>query len=433
MIPRYSRKEMESIWSAQNRFQKWLDIEILACEALAKKGDIPREALKTIKAKARFDIARIDEIERTVKHDVIAFLTSVAEFVGPDSRFIHMGLTSSDILDTSLAVLLKEASEILLADVDRLLAVLRKKAFLHKKTLMIGRTHGIHAEPVTFGLKMAMWYEEMARNRERLLHAKDAIACGKISGAVGTFAFIEPYVEEYVCRKLGLTPEKVATQIVQRDRHAEYFSTLAVIASSLEKFATEIRHLQRTEVREAEEYFSPGQKGSSAMPHKRNPVLSENISGLARLMRGYALAAMENVALWHERDISHSSVERVIGPDATILLDFMLSRFTRLVDELVVYPERMIENLNLTHGVIFSQMVLLKLAEKGMTREQAYAVVQENAMRSWKDGIEFKKLLLSDGRVKSYLDSREIESVFRLENFLGNVDYIFKRTFGGKK
>ncbi len=433
MIPRYSRKEMESIWSAQNRFQKWLDIEILACEALAKKGDIPREALKTIKAKARFDIARIDEIERTVKHDVIAFLTSVAEFVGPDSRFIHMGLTSSDILDTSLAVLLKEASEILLADVDRLLAVLKKKAIRHKLTLMIGRTHGIHAEPVTFGLKMAMWYEEMARNRERLLRAKDAIACGKISGAVGTFAFIEPSVEEYVCRKLGLTPEKVATQIVQRDRHAEYFSTLAVIASSLEKFATEIRHLQRTEVREAEEYFSPGQKGSSAMPHKRNPVLSENISGLARLMRGYALAAMENVALWHERDISHSSVERVIGPDATILLDFMLSRFTRLIDELVVYPERMIENLNLTHGVIFSQMVLLKLAEKGMTREQAYAVVQENAMRSWKDGIEFKKLLLSDGRVKSYLDSREIESVFRLENFLGNVDYIFKRTFGGKK
>ena len=433
MIPRYSRKEMESIWSAQNRFQKWLDIEILACEALAKKGDIPREALKTIKAKARFDIARIDEIERTVKHDVIAFLTSVAEFVGPDSRFIHMGLTSSDILDTSLAVLLKEASEILLGDIDRLLAVLKKKAIRHKLTLMIGRTHGIHAEPVTFGLKMAMWYEEMARNRERLLHAKDAIACGKISGAVGTFAFIDPSIEEYVCRKLNLSPENVATQIVQRDRHAEYFSTLAVIASSLEKFATEIRHLQRTEVREAEEYFSPGQKGSSAMPHKRNPVLSENISGLARLMRGYALAAMENVALWHERDISHSSVERVIGPDATILLDFMLSRFTRLVDELVVYPERMIENLNLTHGVIFSQMVLLKLAEKGMTREQAYAVVQENAMRSWKDGIEFKKLLLSDVRVKSYLDSREIESVFRLENFLGNVDYIFKRTFGGKK
>jgi adenylosuccinate lyase len=432
MIPRYSRKEMEAIWSAQNRFQKWLDIEILACEALAKRGDIPREALRTIKAKARFDIDRIDEIERTVKHDVIAFLTSVAEFVGPDSRFIHMGLTSSDILDTSLAVLLKEASEILLADIDKLLGVLKKKAIRHKLTLMIGRTHGIHAEPVTFGLKMAMWYEEMARNRERLGRARDTVSCGKISGAVGTFAFIDPAVEEYVCKKLGLSPEKVATQIIQRDRHAEYFTTLAVIASSIDKFATEIRHLQRTEVREAEEYFSPGQKGSSAMPHKRNPVLSENLSGLARLMRGYALAAMENVALWHERDISHSSVERVIGPDATILLDFMLSRFTRLIDELVVYPGRMIENLNLTHGVIFSQMVLLKLTEKGMTREQAYAVVQENAMRSWREGIEFKELLLSDGRVKSHLDPKQIESVFRLENFLGNVDYIFKRTFGGK-
>jgi adenylosuccinate lyase len=432
MIPRYSRKEMEAIWSAQNRFQKWLDIEILACEALAKRGDIPREALRTIKAKARFDIDRIDEIERTVKHDVIAFLTSVAEFVGPDSRFIHMGLTSSDILDTSLAVLLKEASEILLADIDKLLGVLKKKAIRHKLTLMIGRTHGIHAEPVTFGLKMAMWYEEMARNRERLGRARDTVSCGKISGAVGTFAFIDPAVEEYVCKKLGLSPEKVATQIIQRDRHAEYFTTLAVIASSIDKFATEIRHLQRTEVREAEEYFSPGQKGSSAMPHKRNPVLSENLSGLARLMRGYALAAMENVALWHERDISHSSVERVIGPDATILLDFMLCRFTRLVDELVVYPERMIENLNLTRGVIFSQMVLLKLTEKGMTRDQAYAVVQENAMRAWREGIEFKELLLSDGRVKSHLDPKQIESVFRLENFLGNVDYIFKRTFGGK-
>jgi adenylosuccinate lyase len=422
---------MESIWSPQNRFQKWLDIEILVCEALAKKGDIPREALRTIKAKARFDVNRIDEIERTVKHDVIAFLTSVAEFVGPESRFIHVGLTSSDILDTSLALLLKEAADILLADIDLLLDVLKKKAFLHKKTLMIGRTHGIHAEPVTFGLKMAMWYEEMVRNRNRMLRARDAVACGKISGAVGTFAFVDPAVEEYVCRKLGLTPEKVATQIVQRDRHAEFFSTLAIIASSLEKFATEIRHLQRTEVREAEEYFSPGQKGSSAMPHKRNPVLSENLSGLARLMRGYAVAAMENVALWHERDISHSSVERVIAPDATVLLDFMLSRFTGLVDDLVIYPDRMIENLNLTRGVIFSQKVLLKMLEKGMTREQAYAVVQENAMRAWLEGIEFKDLLLSDRRVKSYLGAKEIRGIFRLENFLGNVDYIFKRTFRG--
>ncbi len=432
MIPRYSRKEMESIWSPQNRFQKWLDIEILVCEALARKGDIPRKALQTIKSKARFDVERIDEIEKVVKHDVIAFLTSVAEHVGPDSRFIHMGLTSSDILDTSLGLLLKEAADILLADVDRVLRTLKKKALKHKTTIMIGRTHGIHAEPVTFGLKMAMWHEEMARNRERLVRARAAVACGKISGAVGTFAFIDPSVEDYVCRKLGLTPEPVATQVVQRDRHAEFFSTLAVIASSLDKFTTEIRHLQRTEVREAEEYFSPGQKGSSAMPHKRNPVLSENLSGLARLMRGYALAAMENIALWHERDISHSSVERVIGPDATILLDFMLNRFDRLVDELIVYPERMRENIALTRGVIFSQLVLLKLIDKGMTREQAYAVVQDNAMKAWQEGVDFKDLLMADGRVKSILQRREIDDVFRLENFLVHVDHIYGRAFGGK-
>ena len=433
MIPRYSRKEMVAIWSPENRFRKWLEIELLVCEALAAKGEIPRSALRTIRARAGFDVDRIDEIERTVKHDVIAFLTSVAEHVGPDSRYIHMGLTSSDILDTSLALLLKEASEILLADIDSLLAVLKKKALRYRKTLMIGRTHGIHAEPVTFGLKMAMWHQEMRRNRERLVRARDAVACGKISGAVGTFAFIDPSVEEHVCRKLGLTPEPVATQIVQRDRHAEFFATLALIASSLEKFSTEIRHLQRTEVREAEEYFSPGQKGSSAMPHKRNPVLSENLSGLARLMRGYALAAMENIALWHERDISHSSVERVIAPDATFLLDFMLHRFSGLVENLVVYPERMMENIRLTRGVIFSQQVLLKLIEKKMTREEAYAVVQDNAMRAWQEGLEFKDLLLADERVRSVIDRREIEAAFRLENFLEHVDYIFQRTFGGKR
>jgi len=432
MIPRYARKEMEAIWSPENRFRKWLDIELLVCEALAAKGDIPRGALRTIRAKAGFDVARIDEIERTVKHDVIAFLTSVAEHVGPDSRYIHMGLTSSDVLDTSLAVLLKEASAILLADIDRLLGILKKKALRHRKTLMIGRTHGIHAEPVTFGLKMALWHREMQRNRERLVRARDAVACGKISGAVGTFAFVDPAVEEHVCRKLGLTPEPVATQIVQRDRHAEFFTTLALIASSLEKFSTEIRHLQRTEVREAEEHFSPGQKGSSAMPHKRNPVLSENLSGLARLMRGYALAAMENIALWHERDISHSSVERVIAPDATILLDFMLQRFSGLVENLVVYPERMMENIRLTRGVIFSQQVLLKLIEKKMTREQAYAVVQDNAMRAWQEGFEFKDLLLADERVQSVMGRKEIEGVFRLEGFLENVDYIFDRAFGVK-
>ncbi|OPY09533.1 MAG: Adenylosuccinate lyase [Syntrophaceae bacterium PtaB.Bin038] len=433
MIPRYARKEMEAIWSPENRFRKWLDIELLVCEALAAKGEIPRGALRTIRAKAGFDVGRIDEIERTVKHDVIAFLTSVAEHVGPDSRYIHMGLTSSDILDTSLAVLLKEASGILLADIDHLLGILKKKALRHRKTLMIGRTHGIHAEPVTFGLKMAVWHQEMQRNRERLVRARDAVACGKISGAVGTFAFVDPGVEEHVCRKLGLTPEPAATQIVQRDRHAEFFATLALIASSLEKFSTEIRHLQRTEVREAEEYFSPGQKGSSAMPHKRNPVLSENLSGLARLMRGYALAAMENIALWHERDISHSSVERVIAPDATILLDFMLNRFAGLVENLVVYPERMMENLRLTRGVIFSQQVLLKLVERKMTREQAYAVVQENAMRAWQEGLEFKDLLLADERVRSVMGRKEIEGVFRLESFLENVDYIYDRVFGRKR
>ena len=433
MIPRYARKEMEAIWSPENRFRKWLDIELLVCEALTARGEIPRAALRTIRAKAGFDVARIEEIERTVKHDVIAFLTSVAEHVGPDSRYIHMGLTSSDILDTSLAVLLKEASGILLADIDRLLAILKKKALRYKKTLMIGRTHGIHAEPVTFGLKMALWHQEMQRNRERLVRARDAVACGKISGAVGTFAFVDPGVEAHVCRKLGLRPEPVATQIVQRDRHAEFFATLALIASSLEKFSTEIRHLQRTEVREAEEYFSPGQKGSSAMPHKRNPVLSENLSGLARLMRGYALAAMENIALWHERDISHSSVERVIAPDATVLLDFMLHRFSGLVENLVVYPERMMENIRLTRGVIFSQQVLLKLIEKKMTREQAYAVVQDNAMRAWQEGLEFKDLLAADERVRSVIEPRELEAVFRLENFLEHVDYIFERAFGGKR
>ncbi len=424
---------MESIWNAQNRFRVWLQIEILVCEALAKKGEIPAKALRTIKSKAGFDVERIEAIEQTVKHDVIAFLTNVAEHVGPDSRFIHMGLTSSDVLDTSFAVLLKESADLLLQDVDRLLAVLRKRAFEHKNTLMIGRTHGIHAEPVTFGLKLAMWHDEMARNRERLVRARASVACGKISGAVGTFAFIDPAVETHVMERLGLKAESAATQIVQRDRHAEFFSTLALIASSLEKFATEIRHLQRTEVREAEEYFSPGQKGSSAMPHKRNPILSENLSGLARLVRGYAVSALENVPLWHERDISHSSVERVIGPDATIVLDFMLNRFTRLMSELVVYPGRMMENLKMTRGVIFSQTVLLKLVEKGMTREEAYAVVQENAMKAWAEGVEFRDLLLADARVRPVLTKKAVDEAFRFENFVGKVDYIYKRTFGSSR
>lgn len=422
---------MTYIWSPENRFRKWLDIEILACEALAAQGRIPPESLKAIKERAGFDIQRIDEIEETVKHDVIAFLTSVSEKVGEDARYIHMGLTSSDVLDTSLAVLLKEASEILIADVDDLLVVLKEKAFTYKDTVMIGRSHGIHAEPITFGLKMALWYQEMERNRARLVSARETVSYGKIAGAVGTFSFIDPGVETYVCERLGLKPAPISTQIVQRDRHAEYFTALAITAASIEQFSTEIRHLQRTEVREAEEFFSPGQKGSSAMPHKRNPVLSENLTGLARLMRSYALASMEDVALWHERDISHSSVERVIGPDATILLDFMLSRFTGVVKNLLVYPERMLANLNMTRGLVFSQMVLLKCVEKGMSREDSYAIVQRNAMKSWREGMDFKGLLLGDEEVMAAVSKEDIDGVFRLENFLRHVDFIFNRIFGG--
>ncbi|HDS05724.1 MAG TPA: adenylosuccinate lyase [Deltaproteobacteria bacterium] len=429
MIPRYSREKMEKIWSPENRYQKWLDVEMAACEAMAKKGKIPKKALANIKSKVAINVKRIDEIEKTTKHDVIAFLTSLTEKVGEDGRFIHMGLTSSDVLDTSLAVLLKEAAEILLSDIDELLKVLKKKALEHKKTLMIGRSHGIHAEPITFGLKMALWYQEMERNRSRLARAKDTVSYGKISGAMGTFSFTEPFVEEYVCKKLGLKPAPVSSQIVQRDRHAEFFTTLAIIASSLDKFAQEIRLLQRTEVREAEEYFSPGQKGSSAMPHKRNPVLSENISGLARLVRSYAFAALEDVALWHERDISHSSVERVIAPDATIVLDFMLGRFTSLMDKLVVYPERMMANLNMTQGVIFSQMVLLALIEKGATREDAYAIVQKNAMKSWNKNLEFRELLAADTAVKKYLTQKDLNKIFNVNNFLKNINFIYKRIF----
>lgn len=429
MIPRYSREIMTKIWSPENRYQKWLDVEILACEAMGKLGKIPKSALKNIKKNVSIKVERIDEIEKTTKHDVIAFLTSLTEKVGEDGRFIHMGLTSSDVLDTALAVQLKESAEILLEDIDRLLTVLKRRAFENKNTLMIGRSHGIHAEPITFGLKMALWYQEMQRNRQRLVRAKESVSFGKISGAVGTFSFVDPFVEEYVCSKLGLKPAPVSSQIIQRDRHAEFFTTLAIIASSMDKFAQEIRLLQRTEVREAEEYFSPGQKGSSAMPHKRNPILSENLSGLARLVRSYAVASLENIALWHERDISHSSVERVIGPDATIALDFMLYRFTNMMDKLVIYPEKMIYNLNMTHGVIFSQMVLLALIEKGTTREDAYAVVQKNAMKSWKEGSEFKNLLEKDSTVTKYLRKKELTAIFNVNNFLKNLDFIFKRVF----
>jgi len=421
---------MAAIWSPENRYAKWLDVEVAACEAMVKLGRVPAEALENIQAKAVINTARIDEIEKVTRHDVIAFVSSLTEVIGEDGRFIHMGLTSSDVLDTALAVQLKEASGLLLEDLDQLLAVLKRRALEHKNTLMIGRSHGIHAEPITFGLKLASWYSEMRRNRARLERAREAVSCGKIAGAVGTFSFVDPFVEGHVCKKLGLSPAPVSSQIIQRDRHAEFFSTLAIIASSIDKFAQEIRLLQRTEVREAEEYFSQGQKGSSAMPHKRNPVLSENLSGLSRLVRSYALAALEDVALWHERDISHSSVERVIAPDATIVLDFMLGRFTGLMDKLVVYPERMLANLNMTHGVIFSQMVLLALIEKGAAREDAYAVVQKNAMKSWHEGIEFRKLLDQDERVRKLLTAAELDAIFDVNHFLKHLDFIFQRVFG---
>ena len=429
MIPRYSREKMAAIWSPENRYAKWLDVEVAACEAMVKLGRVPAEALENIQAKAVINTARIDEIEKVTRHDVIAFVSSLTEVIGEDGRFIHMGLTSSDVLDTALAVQLKEASGLLLEDLDQLLAVLKRRALEHKNTLMIGRSHGIHAEPITFGLKLASWYSEMRRNRARLERAREAVSCGKIAGAVGTFSFVDPFVEGHVCKKLGLSPAPVSSQIIQRDRHAEFFSTLAIIASSIDKFAQEIRLLQRTEVREAEEYFSQGQKGSSAMPHKRNPVLSENLSGLSRLVRSYALAALEDVALWHERDISHSSVERVIAPDATIVLDFMLGRFTGLMDKLLVYPERMLANLNMTHGVIFSQMVLLALIEKGAAREDAYAVVQKNAMKSWHEGIEFRKLLDQDERVRKLLTAAELDAIFDVNHFLKHLDFIFQRVF----
>jgi len=432
MIPRYTREEMGKIWEPENRFRKWLDIEILVCEALNKSGEIPDSSLKNIKRNASFDIGRIDEIEREVKHDVIAFLTSVSEHVGDDARYIHMGITSSDILDTSLSLLLKEASLLIIKDIEHLLAVLKKKAFKHKQTVMIGRTHGIHAEPITFGFKMALWYEEMKRNLRRMRRAKENISYGKISGAVGTFSHTSPFVEEYVCKKLGLKPAPVSTQIIQRDRHAEYFSTLAIVASSLDNFAQEIRLLQRTEVREAEEFFSKGQKGSSAMPHKRNPVLSENLSGLARVVRSHALTAFENVTLWHERDISHSSEERVIGPDSTVLIDFMLNRFTSIVEQLVVYPKQMEKNLNLTNGIFFSQAIMLRLVKKGLSRENAYRVVQKSALKAWDERKDFKNIISKDSSVKKYLSKQEIERSCNIKNYLKHIDDIFVRVFGKK-
>jgi adenylosuccinate lyase len=432
MIERYTREEMSRIWEPENRFEKWLEVELAVCEAWNKLGKIPSKSIKVIKKRASFDIKRIEEIEKTVKHDVVSFLTSVAESVGPDSRYIHMGMTSSDVIDTSFALLLREASTLIINDIKDLMAVIRKRAIEHKMTVMIGRSHGIHAEPMTFGLKMAVWYEEMKRNLYRIESACDVINYGKISGAVGTFANIPPSVEEYVCRKLGLKSAPVSTQIIQRDRHAEYFTTLAILATSIEKFAVEIRHLQRTEVLEVEEHFTEGQKGSSAMPHKRNPILSENLTGLARLVRGYAQASLDNMPLWHERDISHSSVERVIGPDATILVDFMLTRMTTLVRDLAVYPKNMEKNLHLLQGLIFSQKVLLALVDKGESRENAYRLVQRNAMQVWKKRGDFKGLLLKDKDVKKRLKRDEIEECFDISGHLKNVNHIFKRVFGRK-
>ncbi len=430
MVPRYSRPDMVAIWTPEARFKIWFEIEAHATDALAELGVVPKEAAAAIWEKGAFEVDRIDEIERETKHDVIAFLTNVAEHVGPEARFMHQGMTSSDVLDTCLAVQLAKASDILIADIDALLVVLERRAREHKMTPTIGRSHGIHAEPVTFGLKMAQAYAEFARNRARLVAAKEDVATCAISGAVGTFANIDPFVESYVAEKLGLTVEPVSTQVIPRDRHAMFFATLGVIASSIERLATEIRHLQRTEVLEAEEYFSPGQKGSSAMPHKRNPVLTENLTGLARMVRGYVTPALENVALWHERDISHSSVERYVGPDATITLDFALARLTGVMDKLVVYPERMLKNLNKMGGLVHSQRVLLALTQAGVSREDAYRLVQRNAMKVWdSDGaLSLLELLKADPEVT--LSDAELEDKFDLGYHLKHVDTIFARVFG---
>ncbi len=427
MIPRYTRPAMGRIFTDENRYAVWLEIELLACEAQAKNGDIPEAAVKTIRDKAAFSVDRINEIEAEVKHDLIAFLTSVGEHVGPESRYIHLGMTSSDVVDTALSVQMKQAGEILLQDLAALRDVLARRAKEFKMTVMIGRSHGIHAEPTTFGLKLAVWYEETKRNIKRLESAVETIAVGQISGAVGTFAHLSPFVEEYVCVKLGLKPAPVSTQVIQRDRHAEFLTTLAVIGSSLDKFATEIRHLQRTEVLEAEEYFSEKQKGSSAMPHKRNPITCEQISGLARILRGNAQAAMENVALWHERDISHSSVERIIVPDSCIVLDHMLAKFTDIIGRLLVYPETMKRNMDVTHGLLYSQPVLLALTKKGMKREDAYQIVQKHAMEVWKSKKSFRESLSSDAEVSNVLSGAELDDAFDPTKSLKNVEYIFKR------
>ncbi len=428
MIPRYTREEMASIWTPESKFQIWLEIEAYAAEKLEELGVIPQGVAKAVWERGQFDVERIDEIEREVKHDVIAFLTNLAEYVGEEARFVHQGMTSSDVLDTCFNVQLVRAADLLLDDMDKVLAALKTRALEHKDTVTIGRSHGIHAEPVTFGLKLAGYYAEFSRNRDRLEAARAEVATCAISGAVGTFANIDPQVEEHVAEKMGLAPEPVSTQVIPRDRHAMFFATLGVVASSIERLATEIRHLQRTEVLEAEEYFSAGQKGSSAMPHKRNPVLTENLTGLARLVRSAVIPAMENVALWHERDISHSSVERGIGPDATVTLDFALNRLAGVVEKLVVYPERMMDNMNALGGLVFSQRVLLALTQKGVSREDSYRLVQRNAMPVWLEGKDFLALLKADEEV--VLSDDELEALFDLGYHTKHVDTIFKRVFG---
>jgi len=427
MIPRYTRKEMADIWSDENKYELWLDIEILACEAQAKLGLIPQKSLEEIKKKAKVDIQRIEEIEQKTKHDIIAFISSVEEFVGEDSRFIHLGMTSSDVLDTALSVQMKQAGDLILAGMNKLAEVLKMQATKYKHTICVGRSHGIHAEPTTFGLKMALWYEECKRNIARLKTAFDDAAIGMISGAVGTYEHISPKVETYVCEKLGLKSATVSTQVIQRDVHINYISAIAIAATLLEKIATEIRHLQRTEVLEAEEYFSAGQKGSSAMPHKRNPISSENISGQVRLLRSYVLAAMENNALWHERDISHSSVERIIFPDATVTFDYILNRMIGVVENLIVYPENMLRNLDITKGLVFSQKILLALVDKGLKRQMAYEMVQKSAMKTWNEGIPFKETLFANSELMEHFTVEEIEKLFSFEDIFSKVDYIFKR------
>ena len=429
MIPRYTLPEMGAVWSEESKFQKWLDVELAVCEVHAEMGTIPRDALEEIKARASFTVERINEIEKTTDHDVIAFTTALAENIGEAARFVHYGLTSSDVVDTALALSLRDSCDILLQKIEALMRVFRRRAFEFKATPQIGRTHGVHAEPTSFGLTFALWYDEMGRHRERLEKTRERVAIGKISGAVGAFAHLDPVVEESVCARLGLRPAPVSTQVIQRDIHAEYLTTLALAASSVEKFALQVRHWQRTEVREAEERFKKGQKGSSAMPHKRNPILSERLCGLARVVRGNAVAGMESVALWHERDISHSSAERVILPDSSIALDYMLQKAASLFENLVVYPERMLENLQATRGLVFSGQLLLALTQAGVQREEAYLWAQRNAMRAWDEGADFRALVLADEDISSRLSREEIERVFSLETYLRNVDAVFARVF----